>query len=164
MSVPLSYRNYQQLRPTVNEANLKASIQTVKNEKNSQIEGNNPLPTDAEELNLNGDSFETKARGKSRLQGKEVKLDVSAEGFKEVPVSYEKNMEDQSKELSHSKSGKNGKNHYNSYRKYNPDQYLENSAEWQMAMIRYLLDMKNNGHHVKEVKVEKVTKKFKFQP
>ena len=136
----------------------------VKNEENSHIEEKNPPPTDAEELNLNSDSFETKALGTSKLQRKEAKLDVSSEGFKDVPASLETKMEDQDKELSHSKSGKVGKNHYNSYRKYNPDQYLENSAEWQMAMIRYLLDMKNNGHHVKEVKVEKVTKKFKFQP
>merc|ERR1719510_2783516 len=32
---------------------------------------------------------------------------------------------------------------YNSYKQFNPGQYEEGSPEWQMAMIRYLLDMKN---------------------
>ena len=47
---------------------------------------------------------------------------------------------------------------YNSYRKFNPDQYRENSPEWQMAIRQYLLDMRKNGHHVNEVTVDKVTK------
>ena len=133
----------------------------VKNEENSHIEEKNPSPKDAEELDVNIDSFETEALG---LQRNEAKLDESADGFKGVAVGSETKMEDQIKELSHSKSGKNGVKHYNSYRKYNPDQFLENSAEWQMAMIRYLLDMKNNGYDVKEVKMDKVTIKFKLQP
>ena len=86
---------------------------------------------------LNRDSFDKDVVGKGVLVSSEVK------------------MEDTSKESSNSKSAKNGKKHYNSYQKYNPDQYLENSAGWQMAMIRYLLDMKNNGYHVKQVKVDK---------
>ena len=118
----------------------------VKNEKISHIEGKNPPTKGAEKLDLNRDSFDKDVVGKGVLVSSEVK------------------MEDTSKESSNSKSAKNGKKHYNSYQKYNPDQYLQNSAGWQMAMIRYLLDMKNNGYHVKEVKVDKVTKKFKFQP
>ena len=127
----------------------------VRNEENSHIEEKNPPPKDAEELDV--DSFETEALG---LQRNKAKLDESADGFKGVAVGSETKMEDQIKELSHSKSGKNGVKHYNSYRKYNPDQFLENSAEWQMAMIRYLLDMKNNGYDVKEVKMDKVTIKL----
>ena len=127
----------------------------VRNEENSHIEEKNPPPKDAEELDV--DSFETEALG---LQRNEAKLDESADGFKGAAVGSETKMEDQIKELSHSKSGKNGVKHYNSYRKYNPDQFLENSAEWQMAMIRYLLDMKNNGYDVKEVKMDKVTIKL----
>ena len=133
----------------------------VKNEDKSHIEEKNPPPKDAEGLDVNIDSFETEAVG---LQRNEAELDESADGFKGAAVGSETKMEDEIKELSHSKSGKNGVKNYNSYRKYNPDQYLENTAEWQMAMIRYLLDMKNNGYHVKEVKVNKVNSKFKFQP
>ena len=118
----------------------------VRNEEISHLEENNPPKKAAEKLDLNSDSFEKDAVGKG------------------VPVTSEVKMEDTNKESSHSKSAMNEKKHYNSYQKYNPEQYLENSAGWQMVMIRYLLDMKNNGYHVKEVKVDKVNKKFKFQP
>ena len=49
-----------------------------------------------------------------------------------------------------------GKQMYNSFRKFNPGQYEENSPEWQVAMLQYLLDMKNHGHKVQEVSVDKV--------
>ena len=49
-----------------------------------------------------------------------------------------------------------GKNTYNSYNTFNPGQFEESSAEWQMAMLHYLLDMKKNGHKVREVSVDKV--------
>ena len=49
-----------------------------------------------------------------------------------------------------------GKQMYNSFRKFNPGQYAENSPEWQVAMLQYLLDMKNHGHKVQEVSVDKV--------
>ena len=162
MSVPLSYRSYEQLPPTSNEANAKVSSQEIKNAGYSQIEGKNSPRKDVEELNLNSDSFEKDAVGLDKLHSKEAITDESSESYKGVPVTSEMKMEDTSKESSNSKSGKNGKKYYNSYRKYNPDQYLENSAGWQMAMIRYLLDMKNNGYHVKEVKVDQVTKKSNF--
>ena len=45
---------------------------------------------------------------------------------------------------------------YNSYRTFNPDQYQENSPEWQLAILRYLVDMKENGHFVQEISVDKV--------
>ena len=45
---------------------------------------------------------------------------------------------------------------YNSYRTFNPDQYQENSPEWQLAVLRYLVDMKENGHFVQEILVDKV--------
>ena len=45
---------------------------------------------------------------------------------------------------------------YNSFRKFNPGQYEENSPEWQIAMLQYLLDMKKHGHKVQEVSVNKV--------
>ena len=47
---------------------------------------------------------------------------------------------------------------YNSYRKFNPDQYRENSPQWKMVIHQYLLDMRQNGHHVNEVTVDKVKK------
>ena len=47
-------------------------------------------------------------------------------------------------------------NMYNSYHKFNPGQFEENSPEWQMAMLQYLMDMKENGHNVQEVSVDKV--------
>ena len=40
---------------------------------------------------------------------------------------------------------------YNSYNQFNPDQFEEKSPQWQMAMIRYLLDMKIHGHKIQEV-------------
>ena len=45
---------------------------------------------------------------------------------------------------------------YNSFRKFNPGQYEENTPEWQIAMLQYLLDMKKHGHKVQEVSVDKV--------
>ena len=45
---------------------------------------------------------------------------------------------------------------YNSYKQFNPGQYDEGSPEWQMSMIRYLLDMKNHGHKIHEVTLDKV--------
>ena len=54
-------------------------------------------------------------------------------------------------------------NIYNSYHKFNPGQYEENSPEWQMAMLQYLLDMKNNGHNVQEISVDKVRNKILLQ-
>ena len=59
----------------------------------------------------------------------------------------------ENKTTSSSKTGFKG---YNSYRKFNPGKYLENSAEWQMAMIRYLLDMRKNGQPVQEVVMDQV--------
>jgi len=47
---------------------------------------------------------------------------------------------------------------YNSYQKFNPGKHGENSPEWQMAMLHYLLDMKKHGHDVQEVSVDKPLK------
>ena len=51
---------------------------------------------------------------------------------------------------------KTGRISYDSYRKFNPDQYVENSPEWQKAIHQYLLDMRKNGHHIQEVNIDKV--------
>ena len=45
---------------------------------------------------------------------------------------------------------------YNSYSQFNPGQFQENSPEWQMAMLHYLIDMKMNGHKIQEVSVDEV--------
>ena len=52
---------------------------------------------------------------------------------------------------------------YNSYTRFNPGQFKENSPEWQAAMLHYLMDMRNNGHHIQEVSVDEVTQ-FINQP
>ena len=36
--------------------------------------------------------------------------------------------------------------------------FAENSPEWNMAMIQYLIDMKNHGHKIKEIETSKVNK------
>ena len=51
---------------------------------------------------------------------------------------------------------KTGRILYDSYRKFNPDQYVENSPEWQKAIHQYLLDMRKNGHYIQEVNIDKV--------
>ena len=51
---------------------------------------------------------------------------------------------------------------YNSYQQFNPGQFQENSPEWQMAMLHYLIDMKDHGHKIQEVSVNKVTFKDSF--
>lgn len=50
---------------------------------------------------------------------------------------------------------------YNLFQKHNPDQFEEGSPKWHMAMIKYLMDMKNNGHKIHEVVMDKVTVKNK---
>ena len=49
-----------------------------------------------------------------------------------------------------------GETRYNSNSKFNLDQYQENSPEWQLAILRHLVDMKENGHYVQEIIVDKV--------
>ena len=46
---------------------------------------------------------------------------------------------------------------YNSYTRFNPGQFKENSPEWQATMLHYLMDMRNNGHHIQEVSVDEVS-------
>lgn len=48
-------------------------------------------------------------------------------------------------------------NTYNSYDRFRPDQYGKGTPEWEMAMLQYLLDMKQNGHKIKEVETNKVS-------
>ena len=48
------------------------------------------------------------------------------------------------------------KNTYNSINRFNPGQYEEYSPEWKLAMLQYLLDMKANGHQLKEVEINLV--------
>lgn len=44
-----------------------------------------------------------------------------------------------------------------SYSKFNPGQFEEDSADWHLAMLQFLLDMKEKGHHIKEVVSNKVS-------
>ena len=46
---------------------------------------------------------------------------------------------------------------YNSYSTFNPGQFKENSPEWQMAMLHFLMDMKMNGHKIQEVSMDEVS-------
>ena len=46
---------------------------------------------------------------------------------------------------------------YDSFRKFDPSRFVENSPEWNMAMIKYLIDMKNHGHKIKEIETTKVS-------
>ena len=46
---------------------------------------------------------------------------------------------------------------YNSYTRFNPGQFKENSPERQATMLQYLMDMRNNGHHIQEVSVDEVS-------
>ena len=65
--------------------------------------------------------------------------------------------------LGQSSVPENGKNQqpngklYNSYKQFNPGRFKEDTPEWQMAMLQYLLDMKNHGHKIKEVTANKVS-------
>jgi len=47
---------------------------------------------------------------------------------------------------------------YDSYRKFRPNRFPENSPEWNMAMIQYLLDMKKHGQKIREIETSKVCK------
>ena len=51
---------------------------------------------------------------------------------------------------------------YNSYTRFNPGQFKENSPEWQATMLHYLMDMRNNGHHIQEVSVDEVTQFYAY--
>jgi hypothetical protein len=46
---------------------------------------------------------------------------------------------------------------HNSWNTYNPGQFKENSPEWQLAMLHYLIDMKMNGHKIQEVSADEVS-------
>jgi len=45
---------------------------------------------------------------------------------------------------------------YDSLLKFKPNDFAENSPEWNLAMIQYLLDMKKNGHKIREIESSKV--------
>jgi hypothetical protein len=42
---------------------------------------------------------------------------------------------------------------YDSFLKLKPNQFPESSPEWNAVMIRYLLDMKKNGHKINEIEM-----------
>ena len=65
-------------------------------------------------------------------------------------------VSDDPNEIKLTTTSRQDSNTYNSYHKYNPGQFEEDSPEWQMAMLQYLLDMKNNGHDIQEVTNDKV--------
>jgi hypothetical protein len=46
-------------------------------------------------------------------------------------------------------------NSYDSYDRFNPDQYVKDSQEWNLAMINYLLDMKLHGQDIKQLEKSK---------
>ena len=48
---------------------------------------------------------------------------------------------------------------YNSYSKFNPDQFEKNSPDWHLAMLQFLLDMKEQGHQINEVVANRVRRK-----
>lgn len=48
-------------------------------------------------------------------------------------------------------------NLYNSYNKFQIDNYEKGTQEWELAMLQYLLDMKQKGHHIREVESNKVS-------
>jgi len=54
-------------------------------------------------------------------------------------------------------SGSGGGSVYDSFRKFDPTRFAENTPEWNMAMIKYLIDMKNHGHKIKEIETTKVS-------
>ena len=81
---------------------------------------------------------------KSSNGGKRKALDLSKAAKHPVPHGINERMSSDDKKA------------YNSYKQFNPGQYEEGSPEWQMAMIRYLLDMKNHGHKIHEVTLDKV--------
>ena len=54
-------------------------------------------------------------------------------------------------------SGGGGGSVYDSFRKFDPSRFAENTPEWNMAMIKYLIDMKNHGHKIKEIETTKVS-------
>jgi hypothetical protein len=58
---------------------------------------------------------------------------------------------------SNSNNNNNNKGVYDSFRKFDPSRFVENSPEWKMAMIKYLIDMKNHGHKIQEIETTKVT-------
>ena len=45
---------------------------------------------------------------------------------------------------------------YKPLQEFNPGQFEEGSAEWQMSMLYYLLDMKKRGHKVQEIFINEV--------
>ena len=47
---------------------------------------------------------------------------------------------------------------YNSYGRFDPGRYEEHSPEWNLAMIRFLLDMKRHGHGINELVLDRVRK------
>lgn len=45
---------------------------------------------------------------------------------------------------------------YNSYEQFNPGRFEENSPQWQIAMLHYLIDMKKHGDKLQEASLNKV--------
>lgn len=59
------------------------------------------------------------------------------------------------KTLSDMVTRKTRNDNYDSYQKFNLDKYEKDSPEWNIAMIKYLLDMKKHGHEIKELESSK---------
>ena len=96
-------------------------------------------------------TFEKEIHGLSQSFGKELES-TNPRKQEKITGGYGTKVKTSTPSMS------NGGKLYNSYHKFNPDQYRENSPQWQMAIYRYLLDMRKNGHYVNEVTVDKVTK------
>ena len=101
--------------------------------------------------NLSNVSLEKEINGLSQSFGKELES-TNPRKQEKITGGYGTKVKTSTPSMS------NGGKLYNSYRKFNPDQYQENSPEWQMAIHQYLLDMRKNGHYVNEVTVDKVIK------
>ena len=154
-SIPFGYRLY----PYPQNADFRAQNDAARNNDESQnvpqneskLKMQHPQETNPyEETNEN--VFQ--ATHKSPSRGLEKKGSIEQE---RVGDGYGSENKDPSLDkTSSSISTRQESNIYNSYHKFNPGQFEENSPEWQMAMLQYLLDMKDNGHNVQEVTVDKV--------
>ena len=154
-SIPFGYRLY----PYPQNADFGAQNDAARNNDESQnvpLHENKLTMRHPQETNPDEETNEKvfQATHKSPSRGLEKKGSIEQErvsdgyGSEDKDPSFDK--------TSSSISTRQESNIYNSYHKFNPGQFEENSPEWQMAMLQYLLDMKDNGHNVQEVSVDKV--------
>ena len=156
LSIPFGYR---QSRPVSIIDSFKIENHAIKNNPESQIFSNQKSPQNTRYTK------ETIPDEGSVRKGITVSSKSGTNGLeKKDSIEQETTLDSYGIENNNPIFGKTSSllpmrtkaNMYNSYHKFNPGQFEENSAEWQMAMLQYLLDMKNNGHNVQEVSFDKV--------